>query len=180
MVYMPSDDTYLMNEALQLFELKHKKILEMGCGNTSNSIYCAKKDAIVYSLDLDPKALKYGKKHAKREKVEINFIQSDMFTNLEEGDFDFIFFNPPYLVSDKIEDMTIDALEKGRFFIDIFLKNFDKYLAKNGIALLLHTDYNDLERTKEIIINKGFLFEIVARKKLFFEELYIIKIWERP
>ncbi len=181
MVYEPSDDTYLMTDSIidvdKKYPIFRKKVLEVGCGNCVNSVFMAKLGADVYALDLDNDALTYGKNEAKKQSVQINFIHSDMFLNLNQKDFDLIIFNPPYLPSDEIKHMDLDGLENGRHFIDVFLKDFDKFLSKNGRVLLLHTDYNDLNKTIDIIMSKGFRFEIVKRKKLFFEELFVFHIY---
>lgn len=180
MIYKPREDTLLINKVLQDLANKNliakKKVLELGCGNCHNSIFCAKHGASVFSLDINPDALKYGLMHAKKESVVLNFVLSNMFQNLRETNFDIIIFNPPYLPSDKIEDITVDGLEKGRHFIDIFIHDFDKYLKKGGFALLLHTDYNDLLETEQKLKEKGFKIQILKRERYFFEELFVLKI----
>jgi len=175
-MYLPREDTFLMNKALSGMSLKGKKVLEVGCGNCYNSFYCAEQGAKVFALDIDQEALDISKNEAEKKNLKISFINSNMFSSLKEKNFDLIFFNPPYLISDEIEDIALDGLEKGRYFIDLFLLEFDKFLKPNGTALLLHTDYNDLEETKKKLEKKGFNYEPVAEERFFFERLYILKI----
>jgi len=176
-IYLPREDTYLMEQALSRFNLKNKKILEMGCGSGYLSIYCAKQNAIVTAIDINIDAIKYASEQAKKEKLKINFIESDLFFALnKEQKFDIIFFNPPYLVSDEIKELALDGGKDGREIIDKFLKDFDKYLLPEGFVLLLHTDYNNLVDTKELLEEKGFDFDILEKEHLFFEDLYILKI----
>ena len=173
MVYPVSEDTILMNTALKeldnTFKLKGKKILEIGCGNCHNINFCVEKQANTFGLDIDKNAKKFCQKNVK-------FILSNMFKNLKETNFDLIFFNPPYLVSDKIKYVDLDGGNLGREKIDLFLKGFDKFLKPNGKVLLLHTDYNNLSKTKKILKEKGFKMKIIKKEKLFFEELYILLI----
>lgn len=176
-VYLPSEDTYLMELALTKQNLKHKKVLELGVGSGYLSIFCAKQNAVVTAVDINPKAIEYALNSAKKETVKISFILGDLFSNVDKKEkFDIIFFNPPYLVSDEIKYLALDGGKKGREIIDKFLDSFDKFLSENGFALLLHTDYNDLEETKAKLKKKGFSFEILEKQHLFFEELYILKI----
>ncbi len=174
-VYLPREDTYLMQSVLEKIDLKNKQVLEVGTGSGYLAIFCAKKAAKVTAIDINSKAVEYAKKEAKKEKVKISFFQSDLFSNVKEK-FDIIFFNPPYLVSDEIKDVALDGGKVGREIIYKFLLHFDKHLIEKGFALLLHTDYNNLEKTRKILQKKGFSFSIVAKQHLFFEELYILEI----
>lgn len=176
-VYLPREDTYLMEKALAKYSLNGKKVLEIGTGSGYLSIFCAKRDAKVTAIDINNKAITYAKGKASTEKLDINFFQSNLFEKIDsKKKFDIIFFNPPYLVSDNLDYLALDGGKKGREVIDKFLKGFDKYLSKDGFALLLHTDKNDLKQTKEILKKKGFNFKIVAKQHLFFEELYVLEI----
>jgi len=176
-MYPPREDTFLMNQALSKLSLEGKKVLELGCGNSYNSFFCAEQGAKVFALDIDYDALEISKEEAQKKGLEITFINSDMFTFLKEKDFDIIFFNPPYLVSDEIKEIALDGLEKGRHFIDLFIADFDKFLKPKGTALLLHTDYNDLEETKKKLEKKGWKYKLVGEESFFFERLYILKIY---
>jgi release factor glutamine methyltransferase len=175
-MYSPREDTFLMNKALSELDLKGKKVLEVGCGNCYNSFFCAEKGAQVFALDIDPEVIKKSKKEAQKKGLKIIFITSNMFSSLQEKDFDLIFFNPPYLVSSEIKDIAVDGGNKGRQFIDLFIEQVPKFLKPSGIALLLHTDYNDLEATEHKLTKAGFGCEIVARESFFFERLYILQI----
>jgi len=177
-IYLPREDSYLMERALNTLELKDKKVLEVGCGSGYLSIHCAKKKAIVSCLDINKDAINYTLENANKNKVKINAFQSNLFENVNEK-YDLIFFNPPYLISDEIKYIALDGGKDGREIIDKFLEDFDKHLNENGIALLLHTDYNDLEKTKKILDKKGFVLEIITQEHLFFEELYILKLFHK-
>ncbi len=174
-VYLPREDTYLMQSVLEKIDLKNKKVLEVGTGSGYLAIFCAKRGANVVAVDINSEAVEYAKKNAKKEKAKINFLLSDLFSNIKDK-YDVIFFNPPYLISDEIEHVALDGGKEGREIIDKFLYDFDKHLNEKGFVLLLHTDYNNLEKTKNILQNKGYIFSIATSQHLFFEELYILEI----
>jgi len=176
-MYSPSEDTFLMNKALSKLHLQGLKVLEVGCGNSYNSFFCAEQGAKVFALDIDKEAIEISKKEAHARSLNITFIYSDMFTSIHEKDFDLIFFNPPYLISDKIKHIDLDGGKKGRLFIDKFIESFAEFLNPKGKVLLLHTDYNDLAETKEKLKKKGFTCKIVEEESFFFERLFILEIF---
>ena len=65
--------------------------------------------------------------------------------------------------------------KNGRRIIDRFLDDFDMYLKKNGRMYMLQSSLSDLKKTIEKLKEKGFRSEILKTKKLFFEELIVIK-----
>jgi len=68
------------------------KILEIGCGEGHNAIYLASKGLDVTAIDFSENALKHARQHAKKARVECNFLTKD-YHNLESinNKFDFIF-----------------------------------------------------------------------------------------
>lgn len=80
-------------------------ILDIGTGSGCIAIALAKKlpNAKVYAMDISEKALEVAKENAKRNEVEVTFIQQDILEpdfELELGielTFDIIVSNPPYV-----------------------------------------------------------------------------------
>ena len=66
--YSPTEDKLRL-----LGNIKGKKILEIGCGGGQCSIAFAKKGAKCIGVDISEEQLKYAKKLAQREKVNIEF-----------------------------------------------------------------------------------------------------------
>lgn len=63
----------------------------------------------IFGVDISEKAIELSKKNKKKLGIKnVNFILSDMFSNLDEKNFDIIVSNPPYI--DK-EDMKTLAKE---------------------------------------------------------------------
>ena len=61
-----------------LGNIKGKKILEIGCGGAQCSIAMAKKGAKVTGIDISEEQLKFAKKLAEKNKVNIDFYQGDI------------------------------------------------------------------------------------------------------
>jgi len=190
MVYEESDDTFLMTSALDWYDsnysLKDKLVLEMGCGNCYNTVFCAKHGSYVVGSDIDPKSISYCTNRIKNKlsstiQSHVKLFVGNMFDSLREYThrFDLIFFNPPYLISDTIQFVDLDGLSDGRYVIDKFLNSFDKFLKDDGSVLILHADYNNIEKTKEILSKMKYKSKIVVQKHLFFETLYVIHATKR-
>lgn len=54
-----------------------KKVIEIGSGAGQNSIVLAKKKAIITAFDISKEQLKQGRKLARQEGVQINFVRGD-------------------------------------------------------------------------------------------------------
>ena len=101
--------------------------------------------------------------------------KSNLFSTVKEK-FDFIVFNPPYVPSEEIKWVDLDGGEKGRVIIDKFLPQVKKHLNNNGVLLLLLSSLNKPNEVLSILKKEGFSVKIIAKKKLFFEELVILRV----
>ncbi len=168
-IYQPAEDSYLLAQTLKR-EIKNKDIraLEIGCGS-GVQLKALKELGIknIFGVDISPDAIEHCKQ------LGFKCIESDLFSKLK-GKYDLIIFNPPYLPDhefDKKRDTS--GGKKGSEIINRFLKKAHKYLNKNARVFLLVSSL-----TKHIKW-EGYNKKIISRKKLFFEELYIYKLWEK-
>lgn len=134
---------------------KEIQILDLCTGSGAIAISIAKdiqgkknnkgQDIQVVASDISSKALEVAKKNAIKNQVQIQFIQSDMFSNLYDYSFDIIVSNPPYIetkvistLSKEVQEEPILALDGGQDGLDfykIILKESHKYLNDNGYVL---------------------------------------------
>ena len=179
-VYDPSDDSLLLAGSVKEKDAKGKAFLDLGCGSGIQGINAlalgAKK---VLFADIDEQALDNAKANAKKlgfEKCSA-FKKSNLFFALKERKFDLIVFNPPYAESTEKKWLDVDGGKKGRELLDRFLKQLKNRLKKNGTVFFVQSSLNGKARTKRLLKEQGFAFEIVARKRLFFEELIVFRAW---
>jgi len=102
----------------------------------------------IFASDISFSALKIAKKNARHYSLEkkINFIQSDIFKNIYQNNFDIIFANPPYIDEKKLHKLpkeysyepiiSLKAKMGGLFYIKEILMKSKKYLSENGILLV--------------------------------------------
>lgn len=181
-VYEPAEDSELL--AFHSRNLKGK-ILEIGTGSGLVSILNAKSNPSnsILATDISPEAIECARKNAEANGVRsLTFLQSNLFEKIE-GKFDTILFNPPYLPTSKEEripgnlNYAFDGGEDGRKTLDIFLEEFDKFLAPRGRLLLTQSSLNSMERTMLMLKNKGFEVHTLDQKPFFFEIVYLLEAY---
>ncbi len=121
-------------------------ILDIGTGSGCISIALKKifPNSIVEGIDISEEALEIAKDNATENNVDINFYQSDIFSNINNK-YDCIISNPPYLkegdyimdiVKNNEPHLALYAEEKGLYFYKIILKEANKYLRERFIIAL--------------------------------------------
>ena len=139
----------LLVREIQKRHLQNGQFLEIGTGAGPIAIALKKHcpQAEVTATDVSEEALELAEENAQMLKVEINFLQSDLFASVEKKKFDVIVANLPYVptqklnfVSDQILDwepmVAIEAGEDGMKYITPFLEQAKEYLADNGIIAI--------------------------------------------
>jgi release factor glutamine methyltransferase len=170
-VYAPSQDTFLMIDALSALSLRDKEVLDLGTGSAVLGLICAQMGAHVTLVDIEDSALRNAEAAARKLNLAIKTAKSDIFSNVTGG-FDVVLFNPPYLPSNEMRDRAVDGGIGGRELIDRFLKELPFHLNKNGFALLLVSSLNE----PHLIIDShpSLSITVIATKNLFFEELQVL------
>ena len=192
-VYLPSDDTDLLLEVIEEKITKanknYKKAIEIGSGNAflSLAIYGNVKE--LYSTDINPIVIDYLLNVKERYNLEkMKVVYSNLFDSIEETEkFDLIIFNPPYVPTEELsEDEDLDEINgydlavnggiEGREIIDKFIEQLPNHLLEKGECYLLISSLNNPIEIIENLKHKKLNAEIIGSKKLFFEELFVLKI----
>lgn len=80
---------YLLKNFLD--EIPKGKALDLGCGNSRNSLFLAPKGFSVQAVDIDPKAIKNLKHKSEKNKFKINIVKEDIRKfNIKEDNYDLI------------------------------------------------------------------------------------------
>jgi release factor glutamine methyltransferase len=189
-IYQPEEDSYLLSETLkEFFKNKQKtiKILDLGSGSGILAETCRKLGfKNILTSDINPESVKILKEK------KFDAVQSDLFSNLgkRKGDlsgepgvpirFDLIIFNPPYLPTDENEpvDSRLETTggKKGYEIILKFLDESRSHLNKNGEILLLISSLTKPRIIKQKAKELGYKIKILNKKKIFFEELFVLLI----
>lgn len=187
MVYIPQEDSFLLQEQVKEYILKQKakraiggiKVLDMGSGSGIQAQTCIKagvKKENVLCADIDKETIY----HLKKEKLRV--IKSNLFSKIKknkENKFNLIIFNAPYLPEDKY-DKQVDttAGKKGNEIIISFLKQAKNYLKKEGSILLL---FSNLSKPKTILTcskKLDYKSKKLAEQSMgFFEKIFVYEFY---
>lgn len=131
---------------------KPVNIIDLGTGSGCIGITLKKKlpESRVTLLDISNDALKVSRDNALLNKVDVSFIQSDMWNNVHDK-YDVIISNPPYIKNDEeIEDIVYNnephlALYGGADGLDIYKKirnNLENYV-NDKFILAMEIGYDE-------------------------------------
>jgi len=155
------ESEWLVERSIKYLEscIKYKKlpkVLDLGTGTGNIIISVAKSPSSIhnplttfYASDISKEALDVARKNAKYHSVKINFIESDLFKNIDQDiKFNLIIANLPYvpkkvdsekLIVDSIKyepQNAIFANNNGAEIIKRFLIEAKNYLTSNGQILI--------------------------------------------
>lgn len=145
-VLIPRPETeYLVEDTIKLItKYNLSTILEVGTGSgiIATSLKRHNNKYKITACDISKDALEVAKYNAKQLNTEINFVESDVFSNIKEK-YDVLISNPPYIknnsmyVEDKVKNYEPNiALYGGDDGLDFYrrmLKNANQVLKKKNI-----------------------------------------------
>ncbi|MGQ0771701.1 MAG: HemK2/MTQ2 family protein methyltransferase [Nitrososphaerota archaeon] len=164
--YTPSEDTFFLAE--HIANEKGQAALEIGTGSGYLAKILEKNFALVISTDID-----FGSLKSQENKTKNN-ICCDGAAALG-AKFDLIVCNLPYLPSDQIIDKTVDGGTEGLQVPLRIIKSASTCIKSGGKMLFLTSSLANYQKLMEEIETLKFSVKILAKKKLFFEELLIIE-----
>lgn len=162
------------------------KILDIGTGSGCIAITLKKnlENSVVDACDISGDALEVAKKNAKLNNVDINFIQSDIFSNINDK-YDLIISNPPYIAYDEeIDEVVVNnephlalyAKDNGTYYYKKIFEEAKLHL-KDKYILAFEIGYKQGEYLKKIASDYFKNADIFIEKDLSGKDrfLFIIK-----
>jgi len=149
------------------------KYLDMGCGQFAILGQYFKKInsySDVTSIDVYKEFVENSIKNSIQNKNDINILQSNLFSNINEK-FDLISFNPPYVpASTKNEKLEFPNIRysdlEGIQTAKDFLSEAKKFLTPDGIILLgMNTFYVPQNVCVKLIKDNGYKLEKITKMK---------------
>ena len=133
-------------------------------------------NASVYASDISNEALEVAKKNNNLNNTNVKFINSNLFENIIEKEFDIIVSNPPYIRTDVIEnelskqvkEEPILALDGGIDGLDFYRKIISKAnnFFNNSGYLCLEIGYDQKKEVINLLKENKEYIEIKAIKDL--------------
>ncbi|KAG0726362.1 HemK methyltransferase family member 2 [Chionoecetes opilio] len=169
-VYEPSEDTFLLVDALekdlQLIRATHPTVcLEVGSG--SGVVVTALASALgprcsYYATDINPRACRITFETGRINGVSINPINTDLTRGVRSMGVDVLIFNPPYVVtpSDEVArgdlEHTWAGGELGREVMDRLFPLVGELLSPKGLFYLVVVKENRPQEVEEVMARQGF------------------------
>ena len=188
-VLIPRQDTEILVEEVIKISKKigAKKILDLCTGSGAIAVSLAKyiPESKITAIDVSNNALKIAKKNAINNKVEnqITFINSDMFTNVNNEKYDIIVSNPPYIKTNVIKNLdeevkkepyiALDGGSDGLFFYKKIVKESYEYLKYRGY-LCMEIGFDQKIDVIELIENEDKFENTYCRRDLYDNDRVII------
>lgn len=167
---IPRPDTEILVEqviaAIQQFD-KNPSILELGTGTGCIAVSIKKEcpHCPVTAVDISAEALAVAKQNATTHQADIEFFQSNWFSDIPEKRFDFIISNPPYIAQNDphlhqgdVQAEPLQALASGALGltdIKIIASHSKNYLNSHGQVFLEH-GFNQAEEVKQLLFQQGY------------------------
>lgn len=180
-VLIPRQDTeILVEEALNILK-PGMKVLDMctGSGCILLSLLALTKDCEGIGADISVNALKVAKENLKSisaqcgRKLSAKFVESDLFEQFQQEQFDIIVSNPPYIASAVIETLepevrlhepigALDGTADGLYFYRKIVTDSKRFLKKGG-ALLFEIGHDQGEAVADLMKEAGFTKVMVKK-----------------
>ncbi len=174
-VLIPRLDTEVLVEEI-LKVSKGKDVLDLCTGSGCIIISLMKYGSINSGIgaDISKNALAIARENATINWLDVNFVESDLFSNVEDK-FDIIVSNPPYIpkndisgLSKEVRDhephLALDGKEDGLYYYRQIAKELKEYLRPKGFVFF-EIGYNQAEALTKILEAKG-IEEIEVLKDL--------------
>jgi len=163
--YKPAEDTFFLADYVK--NEKGFSVLDIGTGSGYLARVLSENFPLVVATDIDFGSLSSQTKFPN----QICCNGADALYH----EFDLVVCNMPYLPSQKISDKTVDGGAEGVEIPFKIIESAKKCVRKEGKVLFLTSSLANYQKLVEKTKMLGFDVCVVARKKLFFEELILMQ-----
>lgn len=192
-VYEPSEDSYLLIDALEadlemLRGMKPAICLEIGSGSgvvVTALAMALGKDAGIHciAIDINPDACRATKRTSLLNSVDVDVARMNLLDCIRLGcTFDVVLFNPPYVVTEH-EELMDDRLSfktwaggrNGRQVMEQVFAKIPEILSDEGLFYLVVIRENDPEYILSAFEKFSMSGEIAGERKVRGEHLYVLR-----
>jgi release factor glutamine methyltransferase len=160
-------------------ELAGKSFLDVGCGSGLVALCAARGGAQVTAVDINPEAVRCTLANAARYDLRIDARVSDLFSALDNAQFDVIAWNPPFLPG--IPATPAEAAFYGGLRLDVirrFAAAVRRHLkSQPSIYTILSVDI-DVVSIEALFEEQGFTVSRVLSKRWGLGETMVV-LWAR-
>ncbi|MCS6768579.1 MAG: methyltransferase [Candidatus Nitrosocaldus sp.] len=172
-IYRPAEDTFMLADAVD--GVHGCYALEIGTGSGYIASILSKGFRLVVATDVSLEALIYAKEsHPDSRNVE--FVCCSNADPIAGISFDLIAINPPYLPSQRIEDVAVDGGEQGIEVAMAMLRSASRLLSSGGRVIMVTSSLAGYDLLLSSLHGIGLEGRVTARKRYGFEDLILLEI----
>ena len=180
-IYEPAEDSFLL---LCAVPRARGRVLDLCSGSGIVGLRAAPQADEVVLADVNPKAVSHIQKEiSARGLRNCRAVVSDLYENVGEGKFDFIFANPPYLPCEcrggECRELHSCGGEHGYEITLRIIRGLRSRLESAGRAFLITSTAYDVDVVRDAISEEGLAFRKAGSESFFFEELGLLEIWPK-
>jgi len=164
--YTPAEDTYFLADYIK--NEKGDSALDIGTGSGYLTKLLQESFSFVVGTDINLDVL-------QDQTYKAENIVCCSGAEALSSQFDLIICNLPYLATDEILDVATDGGKEGLEIPAKIIKTVSYCMKPGGKFLYVTSSLSNYEKLVEITKQQGFDVKILAKKKLFFEELILIE-----
>jgi len=166
-IYLPAENTYFLDDYIK--NEKGDSALDIGTGSGYLAKSLSRSFRFVVATDVNIDAIRNP---SNKHKNLLCCNGADALTN----QFDLIICNMPYLPSEEILDISTDGGPEGVVIPLKIIKSAKNRLKPGGKFLFVTSSLSNYQKLVENTEKEGFDVKIIAKKKLFFEELILVEM----
>ena len=135
----------ILGEYIGSLDLRGRTFLDMGTGSGIIGLFAARAVAAVTGVDVNAQAVRCAAENAAAAGFEIEYRQSDLFSNLQGRAFDVIAWNPPFFPK-RVTTSAEAALFAGEDYavLDRFIVESRAHLKPDGVIYIVLSQDLDL------------------------------------
>jgi len=170
MPYVFDEDSKLLSDVLSKLD-PVDNFLEIGVGRGGNLLVAAQKSRFCVGTDI-------GKMSEIDPSIRslAELVISDKASCFHQSSFDLIVFNPPYVPSNSVVDLSVDGGEGGIEIPLKFLGSALGALKPDGQILVVLSSEDSLQEFEQVCEGLNLIITKFAEKNLFFEKLFVFAI----
>jgi release factor glutamine methyltransferase len=185
-VYQPAEDSGLLAQAA--IDRARGRVLEVGTGSGWVAAQIAEQtDSNVVASDVNPHACRQATERSETLRTAghrgFDVVRGNLVEPFQDGVFDTVAFNPPYLPEhpegtpqDDWMEQALTGGEDGRAVIDPFLDSVGRVLRPDGEVLLLVSSLSGYDEVLARAEANGFDHEVAVQESYPFETLTVLAL----
>lgn len=169
--------TQILIDHLKEKPLSNKRFLELGAGSGLISLHAARRGASVVATDISRKAIDSIAKNARQNRLQLYTLQSDLFEDIPQQQFDLVLINPPYYPKDPQGEADHAWYCGANFeYFDRLFRQLKDRLPLLGEVLMILSEDCACEKIEHMALQHGLSLQKTAKIRKRWEWHFIYQI----